>query len=72
MDIPSIPTAPEQSGALLQNSGEHHAPENYPRSDGDVNVVKSKEHKPKPKEFTKRQLCEVLAEAAANTARLLQ
>src|SRR5450432_2059829 len=29
-------------------------------------------HKPKPKEFTKRQLCEMLAEAAANTARLLR
>jgi GcrA cell cycle regulator len=28
--------------------------------------------KPKPKEFTKRQLCEMLAEAAANTARLLR
>jgi GcrA cell cycle regulator len=29
-------------------------------------------HKPKPKEFTKRQLCEMLAEAVANTARLLR
>jgi GcrA cell cycle regulator len=29
-------------------------------------------HKPKPKEFTKRQLCEMVAEAAANTARLLR
>jgi GcrA cell cycle regulator len=29
-------------------------------------------HKPEPKEFTKRQLCEMLAEAAANTARLLR